>query len=218
MRDIGGIITRSGRRIAEHVFVRSNLPLGLSEAHMSFLLEKGLHTVIDLRSDAELALQRSDLSDPRFDYHHIPLTGADRPKSEEQIAPGYLKMLGDSPSIASALTAMAYAPAGSIFHCAAGKDRSGVLAMILLLLADAYTEDIIADYQLSYVFIQDEILQHRKQFPDLPTWVGQSKMEYMEQTLSMFKARYETIETYLEVIGLSPGLIARLLIKLFGES
>jgi protein-tyrosine phosphatase len=42
------------------------------------------------------------------------------------------------------------APGCVVFHCAGGKDRTGLLALVLLTLAGAAPEEIVADYLLSY--------------------------------------------------------------------
>lgn len=216
MRDIGGVVTRSGRRLREDVFVRSNLPLGLSEADVSFLLQKRLDTAIDLRSSDEVSSQRSDLDDPRFSYHHIQVNGVAFPPSEESIPEGYVGIVDDRLTIRSIIETIARAPKGVVFHCSAGKDRSGVIAMLLLLIADAHDDDIIVDYQVSHSFFKNEIREYLAQHPGAPAWIGQSKAEYMEQTLSLFRAKYGSIGHYLNSIDLDPEDSRRLLGKMFG--
>ncbi len=203
MRDIGGVVTRSGRRLTEGVFIRSNVPVGLSDRDLSFLAERRLTTVIDLRSAREIQTQKSDLNDRRFHYRHIEVRGSTPPESESEIPEGYLKIVDDTPTIGTIMETIARAPDGVIFHCTAGKDRSGVLAMLLLLYAGAYDEDIIADYQISHAFIRADVLRYLEQHPELPAWAGQSKAEYMEKTLGLFRTRYGTIETYFVSLGLS---------------
>lgn len=215
MRDIGGIVTRSGRRINEGVFIRSNVPVGLSDADLSFLMETRLTTVIDLRSLHEIQTRKSDLNDTRFRYRHIEVKGAAPPESESKIPEGYLEIIGDTSTVGTIMETMARAPGGVIFHCNAGKDRSGVLSMLLLLYADAYDEDIIADYQVSHTFIGADVLRYLKQHPELPAWAGQSKAEYMEETLRLFRATYGTIDTYFASLSLSREDRKRLHDKMF---
>jgi protein-tyrosine phosphatase len=50
--------------------------------------------------------------------------------------------------IAAVLTAIARMPGGVIFHCGAGRDRTGLISLLLLVLADVMPEAIVADYEL----------------------------------------------------------------------
>ncbi|QGK69312.1 protein-tyrosine-phosphatase [Allosaccharopolyspora coralli] len=61
-------------------------------------------------------------------------------------------MLAEHPErVVTAVRAIARAaPGGVVFHCASGKDRTGILAVVLLTLAGAMPEEIIADYLLTY--------------------------------------------------------------------
>lgn len=52
--------------------------------------------------------------------------------------------------IAAALTAIARMPGGVIFHCGAGRDRTGLISLLLLALADVTPEAIVADYELTF--------------------------------------------------------------------
>ena len=44
-----------------------------------------------------------------------------------------------------------------LFHCQAGKDRTGILAMLLLGICDVSKEDIIANYQVSHTYLKDHV-------------------------------------------------------------
>jgi len=215
MRDIGGIIAKSGKVINELKFIRSNLPSGLSAADLSFLINNKINTVIDLRTIDDVQNRISDLNSANFNYHNIQMKGAGFPESEARIPEGYLEMIEDGPTIKHIFEMMANSPAGIIFNCNAGKDRTGVIAMLLLLLADAFDTDILADYQVSYTFIKDDVIKMLRQNPDLPSWLGQSKSEYMEETLKLFRHRYHDINNYLNHIGVHTNTKNSILDKLF---
>jgi len=64
---------------------------------------------------------------------------------------------------AATLSAVAQAqPGGVLFHCIRGHDRTGIIALLLLALADVTPDDIIADYELSVDPIRDELLIKRQ--------------------------------------------------------
>lgn len=59
----------------------------------------------------------------------------------------YVRMVeGAAPQLATALTVIALAPGATAFHCAAGRDRTGVVAALLLLALGATDDDIVEDY------------------------------------------------------------------------
>ena len=75
--------------------------------------------------------------------------------------------------------------------------------MLLLLIAKVPEKDIIANYQVSYTYLMDNIKKMHEENPNLPKFLGSSKAEYMEKTLKLFKNKYKTIENYMKSIGLT---------------
>lgn len=67
-----------------------------------------------------------------------------------------------------------------MFHCTAGKDRTGVTAALLLLLAGVCKEDVIADYILTGPYLQKKMKALCKQYPEIPIHYLIPKAEYME--------------------------------------
>ena len=69
-------------------------------------------------------------------YHRCPFTiGADYPVTEADIPNTYLAMFADGQNMARILTHIAAAEGAVVFHCLAGKDRTGIVAATLLTLA-----------------------------------------------------------------------------------
>ena len=90
-----------------------------------------------------------------------------------------------------------------LFNCTAGKDRTGVIAMLLLKLAGVYDDDILADYEVSYTYLRDEIRLMHVNNPDLPAFFGGSKMENMEKFLNLFNSRFNSIDDYFDYLGIN---------------
>ena len=61
-----------------------------------------------------------------------------------------------------------------VFHCTAGKDRTGVLAAILLLRLGVDEEDIIADYQVSFTYNRRGMNQLLARYPEMQALLAQS--------------------------------------------
>lgn len=101
--------------------------------------------------------------------------------------------------VASALRALLKARGAAVFHCAAGKDRTGVIAMFLLGIAGVAREDIIADYEVSRTYIRDFTKD-----------ISGSHYSNMEKALDEIESRYGGLSPYLRAVGISDGEIAGL--------
>ena len=73
LRDLGGYAAGNGTTLWERV-LRGDLPRGLTEADVDWLLDRDITTVIDLRGDEELEHRPDEFKFlPGFHYHHLPL-------------------------------------------------------------------------------------------------------------------------------------------------
>jgi protein tyrosine/serine phosphatase len=116
----------------------------------------GVRTLIDLRNDDERA---SAPSPPGVTALHLPLDGDDDREFWDEWASDWRfgTPVYYGPHIArfpersvAVLEAIAEAePGGVVFHCMGGRDRTGMIAMLVLTLVGVAPEDIAADYELS---------------------------------------------------------------------
>lgn len=216
LRDLGGYPTGDGRVTVWERFLRGDNPTGLSQRDLDWLLERGITTVVDLRSGEEVERKPDQLSScPGFDYHHIGLVGGDvLPNLEADIGRAYFGTLERKISMCQVLRIMAKAPGGTLFHCTAGKDRTGMTAMLLLALAGVGREDILADYQVSETYLYEIIRHIRAMVPDLAPFAGASKSGYMAECMDLLLAKYGGVPAYLRAIGLTDGEMDALRAKL----
>ncbi|ELT43868.1 tyrosine-protein phosphatase [Arthrobacter nitrophenolicus] len=156
LRDLGGIPVEGGL-LRNGLALRADDLSVITDEDARILVEGGLAAVIDLRTKDEAALTgRGPLAGYPVAYHHLPLMesiSAGMPDGDapviEHVAMGmmYARMVeAAAPQLASALGIIALAPGTTAFHCAAGRDRTGVLAAMLLLALGATDDDIVADY------------------------------------------------------------------------
>ncbi|TDL38757.1 tyrosine-protein phosphatase [Arthrobacter nitrophenolicus] len=156
LRDLGGIPVEGGL-LRNGLALRADDLSVITDEDARTLVEGGLAAVIDLRTKDEAALTgRGPLAGYPVAYHHLPLMesiSAGMPDGDapviEHVAMGmmYARMVeAAAPQLASALGIIALAPGATAFHCAAGRDRTGVLAAMLLLALGATDDDIVADY------------------------------------------------------------------------
>ena len=152
-RDLGGL-----GQVRRGAVVRMEAPTRLSEAGWAAAWAHGVRTVVDLQ-DAD---EREPDQAPRpagITTVHVPQDPVGTPfyehwkKIDNLASPLYFPaMLAEHPQpVVTAVRAIANAEPGCVaFHCAGGKDRTGLLALVLLTLAGATPDEIIADYLLSY--------------------------------------------------------------------
>ena len=216
LRDLGGYPVPGGETAWERL-LRGDNPEGLTEEDLRWLLDRGITTVVDLRSEAETGRKPDQLaSQPGFYYFHCPLLseGDGMPNLETDVGQGYFRMLDGSDLVAKAMRTVAAAPAGVLFHCTAGKDRTGLLASLLLGLAGAERTELLADYQVSETYLADVIRQIKARVPDLSAFAGASKAEYLSGCLDLLEEKYGSIPGYLRAIGLTEGELTALRGKL----
>lgn len=163
-RDLGGLPTADGRTTRRGRVLRSDNLQDLSVADVRLLLDDyALKNVIDLRSDAEVRLEGPGplTRIPTVTVHQLSLfpeggrnTDVAADVDVDKALPwqdrstghylGYLTDRGDS--IVAALRVMTRTDGSALVHCAAGKDRTGVVCALALDAAGVTREAIVADY------------------------------------------------------------------------
>lgn len=159
VRDLGGYPTADGGTTRWRSFLRADALHGLTAQDVRALLDLGLRTVIDLRSNAEIAHQPSVFSrHESVRYHHIAvfdgLAPADamlREAAGTDLSHRYAQAAESCrPALQRVAATIAEAEDGVVlFNCTAGKDRTGIVAAMLLSLAGVRSEDIASDYALT---------------------------------------------------------------------
>lgn len=144
VRELGGYPVKDGGQTVYHRFLRADDISALTDEDTDFLLGYGVRIVVDLRSDAEAEKFPDCLMGIEgVEYVRIPFLGRDVTDATqvraEDIEMGlgtlYARMLENKEVSREIFTAIEKAPEGCIlFHCTAGKDRTGVMAMLLMSL------------------------------------------------------------------------------------
>ncbi|MDF2536128.1 MAG: protein-tyrosine-phosphatase [Bacillales bacterium] len=222
MRDLGGYATEDGHLTQFGRFYRSNVPAILSEEEVDYLKGVGIQTIIDLRTTSEVERVPNQLStDDFFDYVHVSVMDGDidkLPETAEAIPYSYLAMADNHEKMEEIFKILALSKGAAMFHCTAGKDRTGVVAALLLSLAGVGLEDILADYQVTHTYIRKELKEMTRHHGDnLPWFIGRSDIEFMYGFLVMFQEKYRNVSKYLQSIGLSEGEIFLLKNKLLNN-
>jgi protein-tyrosine phosphatase len=158
-RDLGGLPTRDGGTTRFGMMFRSDALHHLLPGDVERLLDLGMRTVIDLRSSVELERTgRGPLEATAIDWLHAPLSHGDgSPQAlppalaEGDLGRHYVESLAErTETLTRVITHLAspdHLPA--VFHCTAGKDRTGMVAALVLSLVGVDDTVIVDDYTLT---------------------------------------------------------------------
>lgn len=218
-RDLGGYPCKGGRMTQFGRVFRTDAPPVLTEADLRLLAEYTVTTAIDLRSGPETEHRPSGFAEQDgIDYHIYSFSdGNENPEVPSDVPQIYAKLFSDHANIRRIFTTIANAPGGVIYHCAVGKDRTGIVSALLLLICGVGESDVLADYQVSYTYLRPLIAEMHRQHPEFPIFLGHSDMEYMETALRNLFDQYGDAENYLLAAGVSSETITKLRAKLLDE-
>jgi protein-tyrosine phosphatase len=214
-RDLGGFTTPAGTT-AFGVFVRADNARKLTPAGWRAASEYGVRTVLDLRSDPECAADPP--AHPGFAHRRISLfdhfdgdaayranllaraASLDNAEKHRLLYREALEL--DAARFTEAAGVLAEADGGVLFHCAGGKDRTGVLAALMLRLAGVPLEEVEADYVASQARL--------KQGPEAHLHDGSTPPNVINQVLAELEGRHGAAAAYLLQGGTSPEQLERL--------
>jgi protein-tyrosine phosphatase len=219
-RDLGGYPTEDSRRVRWGQVFRADSLSELTEADVAYLGRLGLARVIDLRGDDEVRERPNRLAG-RAGFTYVR-----RPTGEEGLSPGewarrfeagelgeidaswlvrgYVRTLDERAArVGAVLSELASRPSPAVFHCTAGKDRTGVISALLLLLLRVPREVVIGDYSLTALYTGNRIpaadawFEERGIEPERAAHVLSSRREAMEETLAHLDSAHGGAERFL---------------------
>lgn len=225
VRDLGGLPIAAGGTVRRGRVFRADGVHRLAGDDLEAARALGLRTVIDLRTDDEVARGRFPVEDHPVDWHHLPVLR--RIWSDDELVAGasageflqerYLDMLvhgGDALARAVEVIAGGHPV---LFHCAAGKDRTGVLAAIVLGLLGVSHDEVAADYHASAAAMAGFIDWLTVEFPQAIDAMTSQPPEYLEAPaeamlgfLREVDARYGSMEGLAVHLGVQADAITAL--------
>ncbi len=229
-RDLGGYPTMDGQMVRWRQLFRSDALHLLTADDVGQLRDDvGLGCVVDLRSTAELASEgRGPLDAEAMVFHHLPLFDGSISANREHAAQldltdRYVLMAQFATGpIGRVITTLAESDAPAVFHCAAGKDRTGVISAILLGLFGVHDDVIVADYaatQENLDAITERLMSlegYKQMLAALPPDTMHANPETMAAFLHRMRDRYGSMEGYAREAGVSDASIARLRARVVG--
>ena len=224
IRDLGGIETQDGRVVKPGLIYRSGGPYLMDEDEVELLRALGLKTIFDLRTTAECERH----PDPEVEgAKHVRYSGVEFRGGEEidfspagmhRLGDGardqyekmhgyYIEMPFDNEAFRLLMESLEDGCAPLLFHCASGKDRTGVAAMVVLLALGVSREDVFADYLYSNVLLAGDLerafAEHAADIAEDELAATLTQMEsgvspaIGEAVLDEIFSRYGSVEGYL---------------------
>ena len=207
VRDIGGYVGDNKKVGNFGVFLRGNELVRLTKNDNEFLKSYGLTDVIDLRSE-EVSILKPDGIDKEYcNYHLVPLLtekfneNLALEKENFKMGEGYKLILENKTAIKDIFEILGNAKGCTMFHCTAGKDRTGLVAMLILGLCGVTKKDIVANYEVTFTYVPvlvDEALN-----PAL----AYSLPEYIKTAIEFIEENYGTYREYLKSCGISDEIL-----------
>ena len=213
VRDLGGYFNKNGQELKKGRFLRADALGGLTSQDVEALQKYGVVLVVDLRShqEVEKAPYKWMEQAETIEYVSIPLL--DNIQSNdgtvalpENLHELYKSLLEESvPEIRQVLKTFLRKETGCcLFNCSAGKDRTGIIAMLLLGLADVEEDVISADYGVSAGYMEPVFQKQREAlekagFGKAAFLLGSDPKE-MKLTTRYLKERYGSIRAYVETL------------------
>jgi protein-tyrosine phosphatase len=235
-RDLGGYRTEDGTQVRWKTLYRADTLHRLDGADLDLFLELGLRSVIDLRSQHELDDHGRLRHEGEIAVHHIPMIdvvgGPTRPVERAPDAPrrpigeGYVAMADEGRRAIADAIALLAAPGAlpAVFHCTAGKDRTGILAAMVLSAIGVRDEDIVDDYMLTGESRAARNAYLRINEPDyyaflasLPASVREMHTEAIPTLLAWIRSRHGSAAGFLIDNGVGADSLAALEAGLLGE-
>jgi protein-tyrosine phosphatase len=223
-RDLGGLAGFDGRPLRRHRLYRSDDLSRVRGADQETFAALGVRTVVDLRRPAEVAAIGRIPEFDGYTYHHVHLDYpawpahefVDTPDRVAYVTERYLDMAAAaSTGIGRALRLIADdSTAPLVFHCIAGKDRTGVVAALTLSLLGVDDTAIADDYHQSERAEAANWEWYRSRDSNLvdKRWlhIVVSPPQGMLDFLDQLRRRHGSVELYAKSIGVTEDHLAAL--------
>ncbi len=226
-RDLGGLPLIGGGTTASGRVWRSDAPLVLGREDLDALARIGLTTVVDLRDADEVALEPNALLGHAFVvvhhvevWRHVHQRGGSPADPYDITAFSVAALDHAGEAFAEGVRLIAAAPGGAVFHCTAGKDRTGVLAALLLEAVGVPRAAVIEDFTLTHDRIEtvrERLLADAVRRGVDPLQFGRllgATADVIEPTLEHLDRRHGGAVAYLKAAGVDDATLTQLRAKL----
>lgn len=222
-RDLGGYRSKDGSTVVWGALYRADSLGKLAGDDWKRFLELDVRTVIDLRYPWEIEAKGRIPEPERFTYANHSIEH--RPYDQAEIDPDtdpwrfladrFAEVAEDGVyEIRAAIELLAEGPGPAVFHCTSGKDRTGLIAALVLTLLGVDEEQILADFALTELATARLTADWHTANPGRtmrwPSY-GRAPAEVLSLTLADLATRYGSVDSYLaDEVGITPATTERL--------
>jgi len=229
-RDLGGYPTADGRRVRTGQVFRSDALHRVTPGDVARIRDElGIGSIVDLRSSGELRTEgRGALGAETIAFHHVPLFDGKVARAEGwgavvTLADRYVLLAEFAKEpIARVIALVAETDVPVVYHCAAGKDRTGVISAVLLALLGVRDDVVVADYVATQENLDAIVARlmasegYQKMLAALPADTLHAEAETMIAFLDGVRQRYGSMDGYARDAGVTEATIDRLRARLVG--
>lgn len=226
-RHMGGYKGKDGLITDEKAFIRSDVPSRITNNDVNNLIDMGVRTVIDLRTQDEIDGYPVPFSEiAEIAYVNISLVSDDTPPhlmNVGDLGELYIHILEErKPQLKEAFKMIINTEGTVFFNCSAGKDRTGVLGMLILKLAGVGKDDLVKDYYFTEILLEPWIKAVQTKLEAKGETLNMKMLEalpeYIIKAIDHLDNNYESIESYIMSLGLSESDIDKLIGKTLKRS
>ena len=220
MRDLGGYRTSDGRHVKWGRIIRSDDLHSLTDEDLAYLASIPVKTVADFRSPQEVRAMPDKLSPQGMTYVGLPIP----PGSLDDLQ-SYIAMTPEEVEAKMEWMNVYFATsdegreryreffrllqetddAAILFHCSAGKDRTGMGAALILYALGVPEQTVMEDYLASNGYLAGKYSRYAERFPQLKGML-EVKPNYLSAGIDSIRTAYGSVETYLrEELGADIG-------------
>lgn len=204
-RDLGNYKTKFGNITLSNVFIRSDTTANLTSSDIDKLINKlNITKVIDLRTNDEILAAPSrlvGLNNVKYVNVALPLDVVPNNKITSSIEDIYINILELFKKQFCTIFEELGDSNNCLFHCTGGKDRTGLVSMLLLDLADVKEKSIVRDYLLTEICMKDEFKLLKSKIKhgicSIPLYALDCNKSTIQNTLEYIKKNYGNSNKYL---------------------
>ena len=237
-RDLGGIPVAGGR-LRQGVVWRSAMTHHIDAAGIEALAVRfGIRTVIDLRNATEIAEDGvADFAGAGIEHRHVPIVAVE--ESQETRALRLREMWGSPEAHGQRYAEMALANGAAfgavlgaltegegipaVFHCSAGRGRTGVAAALLLSALGADDDAVAADYARTGELLRPHAVRfaahadrHGMSEEEMVSFVVSTEPQAIRTFLALLNEAHGSVHGYLDAAGVDAGMRDALRERLVG--
>lgn len=213
-RDLGGLPTKDGKTIKKGLLIRSDELNNLEASDLDLLSQIGVKTTVDFRTEKECAKSIDRLPMTCKNQFHLPILSANMDSLMAEFKNGTanfkeimftiykdLVVSENSHNEYSKFFEILQNPENNavIYHCTAGKDRTGIATVLILEALNVDWSIIENDYLLSNHFLEKKYENYISKKPEMASLL-MVEPAYLEYAIKNIKEKYTSIEKYLTTI------------------